>query len=372
MSVLLTPRIYQVFSYTGYPALSLKQSEIVTKIYDKVYRTKNQISKTNSLVNNTKENLSKQKGVYLKNESKTVLPSLVNKNRCINEKPASLQKNSVSNKEKKKEDANSLSQVLVKSDGGNVYRDFAFSYNTIGFVENLAGEYSLYYLMMVVGFIIVLFRKLWSLEYTVIFSFFILNSLIFLFLNPLSKQYFVLNTALLLPFLIICYKEHLMLMKGNGIRTVFLIFIFVVVLFQIFFGFNSAADTGISNYTKRFGLWINENRKEFNKAEADSLSPLTVLTFYKPQIAYWADSDIIFPKDKSIANINNIIENGIKKEKIFYEIDSLNKNKIIKPDLIISYNRPGFSDINEYLIQNSRLKYVKNSVKGNILLFKRK
>ena len=348
MFVLLSPRIYQVYNYTGYPALSMKQSQIAGKIYNK-------LRKTRAITKDVSAN-----ALASKKESKSV-----------NCKNTDFEAASDVSAEGKLDKSNSgLTIEKPAAAAKNKYKEFAFIYKTIGFVKNVAGEYSLYYLMMLIGLVVVLSRKLWNLSYTVIFSFFILNSLLFSVLNPLTKQYFVLNTVLLLPLSVICYKEHLELMKEKGFKRAFLFFVFFVVLFQIFFGFNSSAESGVNDYTRKLGSWIANNKCRLSSV--DELRSLTILAVYKPQIAYWSGSNVIYPKDKSIPNISKIIKNGAgTKESVIYKANSQSCNEFRKPDLVISHNRPKFSELNEYLLRNPALTYVRNGIEDSILIFKR-
>lgn len=320
MFAVLTPRMYQVYIHTGYPALDTRESYVIKVFSQNIrnfFKTDNHDQKTSS------------------------------------------------------------EQVKVVFSDPNTYGYFTLG-RLRGFLDRFSvGTFELYEILFVLGVIFLLYRKKWSLEHNIMLILVICNASIFYF-TALTYRYFIVNILLLMPFIVSGYRLILDIIKKNKIMQVlFSIVVFFVALGQIENGMADSLESRRKE-PKRFGLWLKENRTLLINSKKNINERLHILVLgNRPDYPFFTRADFSLYENQDFPNLRsgknskmNIKEaiKGFPAKYSYYNNKFLSEDKIIIPDIIIVESEDYPNEV-EILRSLPNIQEIKTNFR-NFLLFK--
>lgn len=208
MFVFLSPRLYQVYEKTGFPATDVRVVNLFKAYYDR-FLDKKEISKMmpNGLT------------TYTYSNSKEAVPvTLENRDR--------------------------LSWKYIND-----------------FIQNIVrGSYEIYFVFSIFGIVLLLKKREWVMEHNLLLFFAFMNAFMFYF-SSTPYRYFLVNVMLLMPFTIIGYKQILEWADKwrvyNAHKVLMLIVLFVAIG-QIVNGMDNSIDKR-KIYWQKIGSYLKKN-----------------------------------------------------------------------------------------------------------------
>lgn len=323
MSVVIAPRMYQVYTHTGYPVLDTREAGIVKNYSQRI------------------------RSFFVSSTSSEIMPDGSNQ--------------------------------TISFDPDN--RGYIFSFKRVfSFLNRFsAGTFELYEILFVFGAFFLLWQRKWTLEHSIMLMIVIGNAFVFYF-TVLTYRYFLVNILLLMPFIVTGYVCILNIVKKH--RTIHILFLTTVLFVALGQIENGMADSLESKRKepKRFGVWLEANKAALMNLEKSSNERLYIMVIgNRPDYPFFANADFCLYEnkdfnpnmeisEKSETNIEKAIK-GFPAEYGYYSNNLLPSDKIIIPDVIVVTSPDDYPKEVKTLRTLSDLKEIKVDFE-DILLFK--
>lgn len=203
--VVMSPRLFQVYQKTGFPATDIRVANQFKKYYEKVFAASQQLPKEQDIA------------VYsFTNSPNAVLLKVVDKR-------------------------NRLSVKYM-----------------IEFLQNIVrGAYEVYFVLAMLGMILLLVWRQWTLEYGILVFFVAMNACMYYFFS-IPYRYFIVNVMLLMPFTILGYKQILTWSARFKLTALLAAAVFILAVCQTVNGLDNSIDRS-KQYWQKIGDLLKQN-----------------------------------------------------------------------------------------------------------------
>lgn len=323
MFLVISPRLYQIYLETGYPALDTREAIIIKNYYQKI--------------------------TALSHQKET--PKITTTNTTL---------------------------LTDQMDGRGTLVSFK---RILNFLDRFSvGTFELYEILFFLGVILLLRKKEWTLEHNIMLMFVIWNALIFYFIT-LTYRYFIVNVFLLMPFIITGYRFILDIVeKHKTIKILFPMVVFFVAIGQIQNGMADSIEFR-KKEPRYFGTWIKEHKDSL----INSKNNFHILLIGYPDFCLFTRGDFTFYNNKQIissitstntystksyeTDLQTIIKKGFPAQYSYYTRKVPLSNTRIIPDLIVISPPKDYPEEVKLLKSLPNLQEVKTPYK-DYLLFK--
>ena len=166
------------------------------------------------------------------------------------------------------------------------------------------GAYELYLVMGIFGLMILTVKKKWNIYYMTAIWILIAHLFIFYLMRAFTYRYYVVCIIMLMPFTITGFVQLLSWAEKFKLKNIFTVSIIALAIIQIVNGMDNCIDTS-KLYYKNFSYWIKSNKDGLKKV---SESNITILV-YGDDFGYglYSDSNVVNYMDVSRYKLNDVL-----------------------------------------------------------------
>ena len=305
----VSPRVYQIYQRTGYPAIDTRQARAMLGIKDKLLGCQ-----TNQVV-------AQEVGIaqdYTVSMSSSML-------------------------------------AFAKSDFKKFISNFP------------RGSYELYLILSVLGLFVLILRKRWNVNYSVVIWIFAVNLLAFYLMRANVYRYYIINVVILMPFTVIGYRQLLAWAEKFKARKLLVLLVSGIAIFQIINGMDNSVDTSKLHY-KSFGCWVKANKTILKNPQHENLTIL----IYGDDFGYsiYSDSNATGYRDVSNYKLNDILTKGFPAKLCYYAMAVTPVEINFKPDIVVIDDPNVFKNVVEQLKSQPNVEQIHTGWDDKILLYK--
>lgn len=279
MLVVVSPRLFQVYQKTGFPAIDARVANQFKKFYGKIHAADKQASAKYDVA------------IY-----------------CFTNSPSAVPIKSIDKRDR-------LS-VKYMAD----------------FLQNIVrGSYEVYFAMAVLGMILLLAWRQWTLEYGVLIFFAVMNAAMF-YSFSIPYRYFIVNVMLLMPFTILGYKQALDWAVRFKAAKLLMAGVFVLAVGQVIKGMDNSIDQS-KIYWQKTGKLLKQN--ELKNADGRGNSKTVYVLGMDCGTNLFNDFNVINPPRTGIVLSVKDARKGLPASLCLSVVEKVPDDKILTPDFFV-------------------------------------
>lgn len=306
----ISPRVYQIYQRTGYPAIDTRQSSAMLGIKNKL--------------TGIHENRTTVQEVGLAQDYNTVGMS------------------------------NSM---------------FAFTMQDFKkFISNFPrGSYELYLILGAVGLFVLILSKRWNVKYSAVIWVFAANLVAFYLMRSHVYRYYIINVIILMPFTITGYKQLLDWSEKFKAKKLLVLLVSAIAIFQVINGMDNSIDKSKIHYQK-LGCWIKANKASLKNPQHENLTILV----YGEDFGYsvYSGSNAAGYRDVSSYTLNDVLKKGFPAKLCYYSMVKTPVEITFKPDIVVIDDPGVFKNVIEQLKSQPDVTQIHTGWDDKILVYK--
>jgi len=315
--LILSPRFYQVYKQTGFPALDARGAYAIETVINKFLAPTGKFEILN--VNNPDDPQDPTSGSF------------------------------------------NFSWALTSKQLNNFVMSFA------------RGSYELYLVLSIIGLILILKRREWTINHTFLLWLTITNALFFYIFTAVAIRYFLINVISLMPFTVVGFIEVFNWIKRIRLHKFTAVLLLFLAIAQIINGMNNCLNTD-EFYYKELGQWIKTNQSDL-KNTGDS-NPFTVMLLGRDYgLGLWAESNIVHcnslkNRQPGTGTDITIALNGFSAKQCSFIKAKMSETKILRPDIIAIFDPDDFVEELDILRAMPGIIELHNRWDSKVIVFK--
>lgn len=234
------------------------------------------------------------------------------------------------------------------------------------------GSYELYLLISVIGLVFILKRREWTINYTFLLWLILTNALFFYIFTAVAIRYFLINIIFFMPFTVVGLIELLNWIKKIKFHKFAAALLSLLAMAQIINGMDNCFNTD-ELYYKKLGRWIKANQGDLKITGNDN--QFTVLITGRDYgLGLWSESNIVqhnsLRDEKSSLDIKDILK-GFPAGKCSFVKEKMPDGKILIPDIVVIFDPAKHKNEIETLKNIPGIKELHTKWDANAIVFKR-